>query len=212
MTLYAGWTSTSVAEYDHRITFYDGETIIGEQNVRNGTNGNVAASISQSNPSKDGYGFLGWSVVAGSSSADYVFGSSVMIPVEGLQLYAVWQAIIGESVIVTVDGNSITFEKGKTVADIAIPSKDGYSFDGWYSDENLQNKVSDDTVLTDGMTLFSKYTEKTDIENSIVPYIVCLIGILLLVAGFRSHPALIAIGVLIALVAGLDIAGILEVL
>lgn len=212
MTLYAGWTSTSAIEYDHRITFYDGETIIGEQNVRNETNGNVAASISQSNPSKDGYGFLGWSTVAGSSSIDYTFGSSVSIPVEGLQLYAVWQTIVGESVTVTVDGNSITFEKGKTVADITIPSKEGYAFDGWYSDEGLQNKVSDDTVLTDGMTLFSKYTEKTDAEDSIVPYVVCIIGILMLIVGIRSHPALIAIGALIAIVAGLDIAGILEVL
>ena len=209
VTLYAGWTPVSAVEYDHIITFMDGDSVIGTQNTRNSVADSVNVVIDKV-ASKEGYTFLGWSPVKGSVSADYTDGSTVTVPSAGLTLYAVWQQIIPvDTVTVTVDGKEIVMENGKKVSDLDVPSKDGYVFDGWYSDEGLTVKVSDDTVLTDGMTLFSKFTEK---EDSIpMEYIACLIGIILLFVGFRYNPVIAVIGAIIALVAGLDIADIMEV-
>lgn len=173
-----------------------------------------AVASKPADPVREGFTFTGW-FTDERCTQPYDWTLKVEAP---MTLYAGWQFVSAELITVIVDGSSVTMEKGNTVADLSVPSKEGYSFAGWFTDENLQNKVSDDTILTDGMSLHSKFvenekpTDSEDKSSSIVPYVVCLIGILLLVAGFRSHPALIVIGALVTIVAGLDIAGILEVL
>ena len=41
-----------------------------------------------------------------------------------------------------------------------VPTKDGWLFDGWYLDNALKKKVSDDTVIVDSCTLYAKWIER----------------------------------------------------
>ena len=41
------------------------------------------------------------------------------------------------------------------------PTKDGYTFDGWYLDANFTEKLSSDNQLKDDLTLYAKFTRKS---------------------------------------------------
>ena len=57
----------------------------------------------------------------------------------------------------TVD--SQTVEEGSTVTKPADPTKDGYTFDGWYSNEELTTAYDFSTLVTADLTLYAKWTE-----------------------------------------------------
>lgn len=60
------------------------------------------------------------------------------------------------------DINTITKLEGDTIGDLLKPSKDGYVFNGWYYDNELNNAVeSTDIVPVGGMTLYAKWTPIT---------------------------------------------------
>ena len=166
MTLYAGWLE--IPKFDHVITFMDGEVKVGTQNKNNENDGTINIQITQEDPAKDGYTFKGWSPNKDSTSADYVKGDEVSIPVDGLTLYAVWERNV---VNVTVDGVPKVFNEGSRVSDIVKPSRPGFEFNGWFSNDTYTNPVSDDTVLTEGMKLFSKMDEIIVPEDKIIVYI-----------------------------------------
>ena len=169
MNLYSKWTENVVPEerYDHIITYKDGSSILKTQNENNTVNGPVEATISYT-PTKDGYTFKGWSPDKDSTSADYQNGDKVSVPVAGLTLYAVWERNV---VNVTVDGVSKTFNEGSRVSDIVKPSKPGFEFKGWFSNDTYIDSVSDDTVLTNGMKLYSKMDKIVVPEDKVVVFI-----------------------------------------
>ena len=43
-------------------------------------------------------------------------------------------------------------------------AKNGFTFEGWYTEAELQNKVTDSSTLTDGQTLYAKYTVQEGYE------------------------------------------------
>ena len=49
--------------------------------------------------------------------------------------------------------------KNDVVTEPSEPTKDGYIFDGWYTDENLTKKYDFSTTVTSGFTLYAKWTE-----------------------------------------------------
>lgn len=57
------------------------------------------------------------------------------------------------------DYNPIMKPEGATVSltDFPIPYRDGYSFNGWYTDKELKNKVTADFVLTKDMELYGEF-------------------------------------------------------
>ena len=167
MHLYPKWTENVVPTYDHVITYKDGSSILKTQNVNNTVNGPVDVIISYV-ATKDGHTFKGWSVSNDSTSADYQNGDKVSVPVDGLILYAVWEKNV---VNVTVDGVSKTFNEGSKVSDIVKPSRPGFEFKGWFSNEGLTDPVNDDTVLTNGMKLYSKMDEIVVPEDKVVVFI-----------------------------------------
>ncbi len=74
-----------------------------------------------------------------------------------------------------VDGDKeviqpIEKESGETltVEELKIPYKDGYSFDGWYTDKELTKKVTEDMKVTKDITLYAKWkkTESADKLNA----------------------------------------------
>lgn len=65
--------------------------------------------------------------------------------------------------------------KKKTLAEPTAPTKEGYTFDGWYTDAELTEKYDFSAEVTKGFTLYAKWTkkvevnaddEKNDIENT----------------------------------------------
>ena len=55
--------------------------------------------------------------------------------------------------------NPITAEKGKTITAPPSPIKTGYSFDGWYSDQNLVNIYDFEQPITQNITLYARWKQ-----------------------------------------------------
>lgn len=55
--------------------------------------------------------------------------------------------------------NPITAEKGKTITAPPSPIKTGYSFDGWYSDQNLVNTYDFEQPITQNITLYARWKQ-----------------------------------------------------
>ena len=60
---------------------------------------------------------------------------------------------------VMFDNTEKIVEYGSKVDELVI-SKDGYIFDGWYTDKEQTNKFSFDSLITDDIYLYSKFTKK----------------------------------------------------
>jgi len=58
-------------------------------------------------------------------------------------------------------------ESGKTATEPTAPTKDGYTFGGWYSDSDLTASFSFDTAITENITLYAKWTETAVIHSGI---------------------------------------------
>lgn len=67
----------------------------------------------------------------------------------------------------TVDGTEAAFDQGSKASDVPRPAEDAdrnRMFVGWFSDAALNVPVPMDTVLTDGMVLFSKVVDSVTVE------------------------------------------------
>ena len=68
----------------------------------------------------------------------------------------------------TISDNYIARYINSTLGDIPSPTKADYTFEGWYSDSALTNKVTSETVVTSSMyNLYAKYTDNTAPELSL---------------------------------------------
>lgn len=194
------------------ITLVDG-TATQKLVVENGAE--YTAATEPATPIRDGFTFDGWYTDA-DCTVPYVWSDIVT---SDITLYAGWSngSSGPTSITITVDGAIMTVRNGRTVADLTIPIRDGFTFNGWYSDEGLQNKVSDDTLLTAGMTLYSKFTEnvvpeeETSATSDIIPVIVCIIGLIGIVIGLRLHPIIMVLGIAIAIAGVADILGFIDI-
>ena len=116
-------------------------------------------------------------------------------------------------IIVKVDGKNVRFDSGKKVFDIEKPTRSGFVFEGWYSDAELKNKLDDGTLLTDGMTVYSKMVESSeDSDDEMVSYIVIVIGIVIAIIGLLVHPIVLVIGIALAAFGGLNLFDIIDLL
>ena len=146
-------SSTPAATYD--VTFNEnagGDTV---------SNMPVDASISkipETEPTRSGYVFKGWATTE-SGSATYQAGDAVE---SALTLYAVW----AKTYTVTFNTNgggsidSQTIESGNTASAPNEPTKSGYDFGGWFTDEDCTNAFSFSTAITQDYTLYAKWTEE----------------------------------------------------
>lgn len=64
------------------------------------------------------------------------------------------------------------YAKGKVSADkLPAPQKPGYTFDGWYTDSSLKNKVGDSINVTKNMTLYGHWVSNTLVTEEHYAYI-----------------------------------------
>lgn len=110
-------------------------------------------------PTKDGYIFNGWYADEELTQA-YDFNTAVTADVT---LYAQWL----EKVTVTFETNggsaveAVELTKGSTVEKPADPTRSGYTFDGWFGDEELTEAYYFESLVEENITLYAKWTKKS---------------------------------------------------
>ena len=118
--------------------------------------------------SKDGYDFIGWSDTQdGSANIDetYVVNHDVT-------LFAVFEEGNSCSITFSTSGTSVknsTVRKGEAIGSLPFTDKRGYSFSGWFYDEELTQPVYSDDVVDGNVTLYAGF-EKQDVESVLPEY------------------------------------------
>ncbi len=115
-------------------------------------------------PTKEGHTFDGW-------YEDKELNNKATFPYEvtkDLTFYAKWTegtpAPAEHTITFMSDGvvyKTKTVEAGQTLEAPTAPTKEGYTFDGWYEDEELNNKVTFPYEVTKDITFYAKWTEET---------------------------------------------------
>ena len=148
ITLYSKYEINS-----YKVSYYnEGKKYIEDQKINYGEN----ALKPNTNPSKIGYTFKYWSLKE--NGEEYEFSTKIT---KDITLYAVYEinkytlTYINEG----IEYHKETAEYGSVITEIQDPIKEGYTFIGWY-DENNQ-KVSYPITVTEDITLHSKYEINT---------------------------------------------------
>ena len=166
MTMAAAMISCS--GNDDKETFYtvnfdsDGGTPVLSQKVEAG-----GTATAPANPAKQGYVFLFWHL-SGATTA-YNFQTPVN---SNINLVAKWEAVssveywqvswnLNGGAWSANDNHATQVAKGGTLAEPNAPTKAGNTFDGWYREAALTNKVNfpyNVSSITANFTLYAKWT------------------------------------------------------
>lgn len=169
ITLYAKWEEKSgggepdpVEEYT--VTFNsNGGTQVPSQKVTEGESAEEPDA-----PTREGYEFLGWySSEELTDESRYTFNEKVN---EDITLYAKWKEISGDgeqknqyTVVFDSQGGSQVaeqkVEEGKQASQPQNPTKEGYQFDGWYTDKAFSVKYDFSSPVGSNLTLYAKWTK-----------------------------------------------------
>jgi uncharacterized repeat protein (TIGR02543 family) len=148
ITLYAKWTINQ-----YTITFDSNEGT----SVTAITQDFDTAVSAPTNPTRTGYTFAGWFSDEALTTA-YSFSS---MPSQATTLYAKWTI---NQYTITFDSNEgsstpeITQDFGTTVSAPTNPTRTGYTFTGWFSDEALTTSYTFTTMPSQATTLYAKWT------------------------------------------------------
>ncbi|MFA5536050.1 MAG: InlB B-repeat-containing protein, partial [Bacillota bacterium] len=140
LVLYAKW---EINQYTISFESDGGSTVAAI------TQGYGSTITAPANPTKAGYTFVGWSAAIPTT-----------MPAENITLKAQWKI---NQYTITFDSNggsaveSITRDYGTTVAAPANPTKEGYSFKGWYSDAELTTPYTFTIIPAEDLTLYAKW-------------------------------------------------------
>ena len=154
MTLYANWI-----ENKYTVTFdTKGGNTIAPVTVKEGEKVTEPTTA----PTKEGFTFDGW-YTDDTYTTKYNFENAVT---KNITLYAKWNEVVVQKYTVTFDtkgGNAIapvTVKEGEKVSEpSSLPTKEGFTFDGWYQDVTLNTKFDFNTSVVSNLTLYAKWTE-----------------------------------------------------
>ena len=152
LTLYAKW---DVPEYTVTFNSKGGSTVNAITNVKKGST--IALPP---NPTKDGFIFGGW--FTDDNTFKNQFDAKTPVTAD-ITLYAKWDLPEYTVTFNSKGGsavNAITnVKKGSTITLPPNPTKDGFTFDGWYTDDNtFKNQFDATTPVTADITLYAKWT------------------------------------------------------
>jgi uncharacterized repeat protein (TIGR02543 family) len=155
-TLYAHWTANT-----YTIT-YDKNGGAGENFTRSITYGSNYGKVD--NPTRTGYTFAGY--YTAKSGGTQVTETTKMLTAGSHTLYAHWTAKTYTVSFNSQGGSSVaskTVTYGCFYETLASPTKEGYTFAGWYTAASGGNKVTASTTVTTASnhTLYAHWTGKT---------------------------------------------------
>ena len=148
ITLYSKYEINS-----YKVSYYnEGKKYIDDQKINYGEN----ALKPNTNPSKIGYTFKYWSIKE--NGEEYEFSTKIT---KDINLYAVYEI---NKYTVTYINEGVEYHKetafyGSVITSIQDPTKEGYTFIGWYNENN--EKVTHPITVTENITLHSKYEINT---------------------------------------------------
>lgn len=144
------------------VAYYDGADVISTFTVDKGTT--LDETSKPANPEKEGYVFAGWYTDVKCTTA-YDFN----LPVNtDITLYAKWLAKY--TVSFDTDGGSTvesqTVVTGNKATKPAVnPTKKGYNFVGWYTDNTYTTEFDfENTIITDNTTIYAKFEDTSIIR------------------------------------------------
>ncbi len=111
-------------------------------------------------PSRTGYTFLGWFTAKSGGSQT---STSTTVTADATY-YAQWRI---NSYTVTFDaqggagGGTIARNHGAALGELPVPTRDGFSFDGWFTAADGGTKLSSATVITGPVTFYAHWTEQS---------------------------------------------------
>ncbi len=122
----------------------------------NGGAGTMAPTIGLANSrvqvkaneyTREGYEFAGWNTSADGKGISYAVGNTYQLSDGDDVLYAQWEADTAKITFKTNGGSSVPEMTGKTdegITDRTMPetTRTGYTFTGWYAEEELETEVS----------------------------------------------------------------------
>ena len=154
MTLYAGWGFT--LSFDS-----NGGSAVDDLNVVEGQKATKPA-----NPTKDGFTFCGWYTNSTLSQA-YDWNSTVT---GDMILYALW-SIDPYEITFNVNGGSavenLSVMHGTMASKPVDPTRDGYSFAGWYMDSDLVLEYDWNTLVYSNLTLYARWIPTYEITFNV---------------------------------------------
>ena len=113
------------------------------------------------NPEREGWTFLGWYTDEGTFNNEYNFTT---MPANNVPLYANWQfGVFYEVNYLSNGGTSVSSEfvlDGNYAIRPESPTKNGYSFDYWQTEKNVQWQF-ETTAITSPLTLSAKWSPIT---------------------------------------------------
>ena len=147
-TIHAKWTPNL-----YTVTFNShGGSAVSSQKVHYGD------SVREPDvPTRTKHTFEGWYSDSEMTSA-YDFSAAVT---GDLTLHVKWI----ENFTVTFDSNggtsvtARTVQDGKSLGSLPVPTKDGYIFQGWYSDSGFTQIFSENSLVRSDLTLYARYME-----------------------------------------------------
>ena len=151
VTLKAVWRSSAEPEERFLVTFVDGDQTVDTCSVKGGS-----TVAKPEDPAKEGYTFKGWCADASLKTA-FDFGSKIS---SDTTVYARFDIDTFKVAFDTGGGSAVsdqTVDYGKTAVKPADPSKDGYTFAGWFADEDLTVPYDFDEPVTADTIVLAKW-------------------------------------------------------
>ena len=139
------------------------------------TNGTVAAdktsaakgeTVTLSVTASDGYKVGTISVTDAGGNAVTVTNNAFAMPESNVTVSATFEALPPNTFTVTFDANGGTavvqqlVTKGEKASEPTAPTREGYTFAGWYASDEATEAFSFDTEITESITLYAKWTEE----------------------------------------------------
>ncbi len=114
--------------------------------------------INPANPVKEGFNFGGWyfDQECKKSIPDYSYGS------ENITIYAKWNLGTYKINFNSKGGTSVkalSAKYGEVVTAPVAPTRNGYTFDGWYTEVDYTNKYTFTTMPSSTITLYAKWVK-----------------------------------------------------
>ena len=158
-TFYAKWEQNP-----YKITWNvnEGGTLTGEGYTVEAFYGNPI--IAPGDPTRRGYTFGGWYTDGSTFAEDTKFNNGDRMPEGDVTYYAKWTAIQYKITYeldggTNVSGNPAQYTVETEKIKLVAPTKTGYAFEGWYSDAERTNRVTEIAKGSTGdVTLYAKWT------------------------------------------------------
>lgn len=144
------------------------------------TNGGTLTGVSEKGKladlTKEGYTFDGWykdTEFTNKVENNVIFADDSSMPSSNQTYYAKWVSEISlDANGGTVSGATVKVVEGAAIGTLPTPTKEGYTFGGWYTAKGNGTEVTAETVPTGNTTYYARWTKEIDNGEGKVTYYV----------------------------------------